>query len=52
MRWAGHEAHMGGAYRVSLGTAEGKRQPGRPRLRWEDILKWIFKTWNGEHELD
>jgi hypothetical protein len=39
MRWAGHVAHMGGAYRVSLGTAEGKRQPGRPKRRWEDNIK-------------
>jgi hypothetical protein len=30
---------MGGAYRVSLGTAEGKRPPGRPRLRWEGNIK-------------
>jgi hypothetical protein len=30
---------MGGAYRVSLGTAEGKRQPGRPKLRWEENIK-------------
>ena len=39
MRWEGHVAHMGGAYRFLLGTAEGKRQPGRPRLRWEDNIK-------------
>ena len=24
-----------GVYRVLVGNPEGKRQPGRPRLRWE-----------------
>ena len=39
MRWAGHVARMGegrGVYRVLVGKPEGKRQLGRPRLRWED----------------
>ena len=26
-----------GAYRVSVRKPEGKRPPGRPRRRWEDI---------------
>jgi hypothetical protein len=42
MRWAGHVAHMGqgrGAYRVLVGTPEGKRALGRPRRRWEDNIK-------------
>jgi hypothetical protein len=42
MRWAGHVTRMGlrrGAYRVLVGKREGKRPLGRPRSRWEDILK-------------
>jgi hypothetical protein len=26
-------------YRLLVGKPEGKRQPGRPRLRWIDIIK-------------
>jgi hypothetical protein len=43
--------HIGdrkGAYRVLVGRPEGRRPLGRPRHRWEEILKWIFKTWDGE----
>jgi hypothetical protein len=42
MRWAGHVASMGDRrdiYRVLVGKPEGKRQLGRPRLRWEDNIK-------------
>ena len=42
MRWAGHVTRMGlrrGTYRVLVGKREGKRPLGRPRRRWEDILK-------------
>jgi len=42
MRWAGHVARMGerrGVYRVLVGKREGKRPLGRPRRRWEDIIK-------------
>ena len=42
MRWAGHGARMGkrrGVYRVLVGKPEGKRPLGRPRRRWEDIMK-------------
>jgi len=42
MRWARHVARMGerrGVYRVLVGKPEGKRQLGRPRLRWEDNIK-------------
>jgi hypothetical protein len=42
MRWAGHVARMGegrGVYRVLVGRPEGKRPLGRPRRRWEDIIK-------------
>jgi hypothetical protein len=41
MRWAGHVARMGyrkGAYRVLVGTPEGKRPLERPRRKWEDNI--------------
>jgi hypothetical protein len=50
IRWTGHVARMGsrsGACMVLMGRHEGKRQLGRPRRRWEVILKWIFKRWDG-----
>jgi hypothetical protein len=50
MKWMGYVACTGdrrGAYRVLVGKHEGKRPLGRPRHSWEDILKWIFKKWNG-----
>jgi hypothetical protein len=37
-----------GAYRILVGRPEGRRQLGRPRRRWGIILKWIFKTWDGD----
>jgi hypothetical protein len=55
IRRPGHAAGMGerrGAYRVLLGRPEGKRQLGRHKRRWEVILKWIFKKWDGRHGLD
>jgi hypothetical protein len=39
------EAHAWGSgelravYSVLVGRPEGKRPPGRPRRRWEDIIK-------------
>jgi hypothetical protein len=42
MRWAGYVACMGkrrGVYRVLVEKPEGKRPLGRPRRRWEDIIK-------------
>jgi hypothetical protein len=42
LREAGHVACTGegkGVYRVLVGTPEGKRPLGRPRLRWEDNIK-------------
>jgi hypothetical protein len=42
MRWARHVARMGeniGVYRLLVGKPEGKRPLGRPRLRWEEILR-------------
>jgi hypothetical protein len=41
-----------GAYRILVGRPEGRRPLGRPRLRWEDNIKWIFKKWDGGHGLD
>jgi len=31
---------------VLVGKPEGKRQLGRPRCRWEDNLRWIFRKWD------
>ena len=42
MRWAGHVARMGediGVHRVLVGKPERKRPLGRPRRRWEGIIK-------------
>jgi len=39
-------ARMGegrGVHRVLVGKPEGKRPLGRPRRRWEIILRWIFR---------
>ena len=51
MRWVGHMVHMGERIvvcRVLVGKSEGKRPRGRPRCRWEVILKWIFNKLDGE----
>jgi len=48
MRWAGHVARMGdrrGAYRVLVGTREGKRPLGRPRRRCEDNIEMEVVDW-------
>ena len=45
MRWVGHVARMG-KERVLVGKSEGRRQLGRPRLRWWIILGWISRTWD------
>ena len=42
MKLEWHVASMGerrGVYRVLVGNPEGKRPLGRPRRRWEDIIK-------------
>jgi hypothetical protein len=42
MRSVGHVARTGerrGVYRVLVGKRDGKRQLGKPRLRWEDNTK-------------
>ena len=43
-------ARMGegrGVHRVLFGKPEGKRPLGRPRRRWEDNIKMIFRKWEG-----
>ena len=32
------------AYRVLMGSLEGKRSVGRPRCRWEDNIKMELKV--------
>jgi hypothetical protein len=42
MRWAGHVAGMGEErklYKVLVGKPEGNRPLGRPRRRWEDVIR-------------
>ena len=42
MRWAGHVARMWekrSVYRVLVGKPERKKPLGRPRSRWESIIK-------------
>jgi hypothetical protein len=46
MRWAAHVARMGEGrvvYRVLVGKPEGKRPLGRPRRRWEHIIRMDFQ---------
>jgi hypothetical protein len=46
MRWAGHLVHMGdrrGAYRVLVGSLEGKKPRGSRRRRWEDNIKMVLQ---------
>jgi hypothetical protein len=31
-----------------MGKPDGRRPLGRPRRRWEIILKHMFKNWDGE----
>jgi len=60
MRWAGHVARMGkrrGVCRVLVGKPKEKRPFGRPRLRWEDNIRWIFRkcdvgAWTGSSWLN
>jgi hypothetical protein len=35
-----------GVYRVLVRKPERKRPLGRPRRRWEDNIKWIFRKWD------
>jgi hypothetical protein len=34
-------------YRVLVDKPGGKRPHGRPRRKWHDNIKCIFKMWNG-----
>jgi len=36
-----------GVYRVWVGKPEIRRQLGRPSRKWEDMLLWIFRKWDG-----
>ena len=41
-----------GVYRDLVGKPEGRRPLGRPRRRWEEMYKWIFRkldvgVWTG-----
>jgi len=50
MRWAGYVARTGErrvVYRVFVEKPEGKRSLGRPRSRWEEVIRWIFRKWDG-----
>jgi hypothetical protein len=54
MRWAGHVAHIRerrGAYRILVLKSEGKKPLGRPKSRWEDNIRLIFRKLDGEHRL-
>jgi hypothetical protein len=55
LRWAGHVARMGekrGAHRFLLGKPEERRPLGRPRRRWEGIIKTEIQKVECGHELD
>ena len=50
MRWAGHVARMGEGrvvQRVLVGNPKGKRPLGRPRRRWDDIIKTDLQEMEG-----
>ena len=41
LRWPGHVTRMGnerGAWKLLVGKPDGKRQVGRPRMRWENNI--------------
>jgi hypothetical protein len=45
-KWAGHVARMGEERklcRVLVGKSEGKNPLGRPRRRWEDVIRMDLK---------
>jgi hypothetical protein len=50
MRWTRHVARIEekrNAYRLLVGTPDGKRPLGRPRRRWVDILELVGAMWTG-----
>jgi hypothetical protein len=48
MRWAGHAVRLGEEREVHR-VLEGKRPLGRPRHRWEDIIKMDLQEVGGGH---
>jgi hypothetical protein len=44
MGLGGHGTFMGqrSTYKIFVTKPEGKRPLGRPKCKWEDILKWII----------
>jgi hypothetical protein len=51
MRWVGHVPHIGekrGVYRILMGRPEGRNCLRDPGIDGWIILKWIFKTWDGD----
>jgi hypothetical protein len=51
MGWEGHVALMGerrDVYRGLMGKPEGKRPVGKPRLRWENVIKVDLREEEGE----
>jgi hypothetical protein len=57
MRWAGHIARMGekrNAYRILVGTPEGKRPLGRRRRIWVDNIQMYLREigWDGIDWID
>jgi hypothetical protein len=55
VRWVGHVAHMGEkrkVYKVLVGKPEVKRPLGRPRFRWESMIRMNLRDigwgrWSG-----
>jgi hypothetical protein len=46
MRWAGNIACIRvitNSYNILVGTPEGKRPLGRPRRKWEDIIRMAIR---------
>jgi len=41
-----------GAYRILVWRPVIKRSLGRPKRRWEIIIRWIYREWDGGHGLD
>ena len=50
LKWAGHVARMEegrGVHEVLVGKPDGKRPLGRPRRRWQDTIKILFRKLEG-----